>query len=102
MAEIEITGTDLTRFIQEAYDLSRPRGMGFIHATPGPLPAEEAASFIRPEGSVAVSLDYVRGRACKMTVWRRGDRLFIHDTWFDHSDTALAELLRRTGAQQAA
>jgi hypothetical protein len=94
---IDITGVDLVRFAQAVYRLSMPRGMGFLHAIGGPLPEEEAKSLIQPAGRIALSMDYVRGRACKMTVLRDGERLEIRDSWYDHTDVDLRTLLAEFG-----
>lgn len=96
---IDITGVNLTKFAQKVYELSIPRGLGFIHAKPGGLSESEAAKHIQPSGLVALRMDYVHGRGCKMTVFRDGesDRLSIHDTWCDHADAAFDELLREFG-----
>lgn len=102
---IEITGVDLVKFVQATYALSSPQGMGFLHFQEGGLPEDEAREIIEresPKGRVAASMDYVRGRACKMVVFRAGDRLFIRPTWFDHSDSQLRELLEKFGIKQAA
>ena len=46
---------------------------------------------------IAINMDYVKGRACKMTVWRENDKLYICNDWYDHSDDDLKELLTRLG-----
>jgi hypothetical protein len=95
---IDVTGIDLVKFAQDVYDLSSPQGLGFIHATPAPLADDEARAIVereRPGGFIALSMDYVRGRACKMSVHREGEKLTIPDRWFDHSDDQLDELLAR-------
>jgi len=97
---IEITGADLVKLVKTAYDLSKPQGMGFVHYKPGPLPDSEARDLVKVEGEVAVSLDYLHGRACKMNVWRKEGKLFIEDKWFDHKDAQLKELLKRIGKPQ--
>lgn len=98
---IEITGVDLKQFVKDVYDLSKPQGLGFKHFTPKPLSDEEAESIvIRSSERFPVDVDYVRGRACKMTVFRdkeNPERLYIHDKWYDHSESALQELLSRHG-----
>lgn len=105
---IEITGVDLAGFIKAAFDLSKPQGFGYLHYTPQPLPDDEVAEIIDREKKVsfdtgiAASMDYVHGRAVKMTVFREGDRLFIRSDWFDHTKDQLEELLRRTGVRSEA
>lgn len=89
--KIDITGIDMVKFVKAVYDLSNPQGMGFVHFTPEPLSDEEAKSLIKEDGTV--SLDYVKGRACKMHVFKEDDKLYINDTWFDHTDKELEQLL---------
>jgi len=98
---IDITGCDLAKVAQAAYDLSHAQGMGMMHYRAGTLTDDEAAALVRRcEGrsDIALSLDYVMGRACKLTVFRNGDRLEIDDRWFDHSARDHAELLERIRA----
>lgn len=100
---IEITGVDLVKFIKKVYDLSVPQGMGYLHFKEGPLSDDEAQALIdRKEygGHIKVSLDYVRGRACKMTVFKDGDRLWIPSRWFDHQDFHLNDLLEHCGIKR--
>ena len=93
---IDISAVDLRKFIADVYDLSAPQGMGFLHATPGPLDEASIDSILeRGSKSYPVGMDYVHGRACKMTVYRDGDKLTINDRWYDHSAAQLRELLRR-------
>jgi len=97
---IDITGVDLVKFVQRVYDLSSPQGMGFMYFTPEPLSVEEAREIIdsfKNDESVAVSLDYIKGRSCKMHVFKEGGKLQIHDNWYDHTDQQLKDLLSSTG-----
>jgi hypothetical protein len=89
---IEITGVDLIKFVKKVYDLSVPQGLGFLHYTEEPLTDEEAKSCIFKEPFI-VSMDYVKGRSCKMNVTKENGKLFIPDRWYDHTDTQLEELL---------
>ena len=96
--KIDITGIDLRKLVKEAYNLSQPQGLGFIHFQPGPLPEEdvnEILSRFEDDERYAVSMDYVRGRAVKLHVWQEGDRLFTDARWYDHSDAQLRLLLMR-------
>lgn len=90
---IDVTGCKLTDLVKAAYDLSSPQGLGFLHHEEGTLTDEQADSMINEEGQIAVSMDYVKGRACKMTVFRDGEKLFIRDTWYDHTENQLMRLL---------
>jgi hypothetical protein len=97
---IEVTGVDLVKLVQQAYALSHPQGLGFIHYQDGDLPEADAKAIIdreKPEGRIAASMDYVKGRGCKMTVFRQDGKLFIKEAWFDHSAAQLRTLLERIG-----
>ena len=93
---IEITGVDLRKFIADVYALSTPQGLGLLHFKAGPLNDGTIDTIIQNgDERVPVRMDYVGGRACKMTVRRDGNKLFINDSWYDHGTDQLRELLRR-------
>ena len=92
---IDITGIDLKKVVKAAYDLSRPQGMGFIHYEEGGLTDTEAESLIDVESKCPVSLDYVKGRACKFNVFRKGGKNYIAKYWYDHTEQDLENLLDR-------
>lgn len=99
---IKITGADLIKLTQKAYELSTPRGMGYIHAKPGGLDEETAAKLITSvvglNPNIRLSYDYLVGRAVKLTVWQDENLdLWVDDTWYDHSDAQLRELLAHVG-----
>lgn len=97
---IDITGADLATVIREAYALSKPQGLGYLHYKDGPLPQPELEAIVARHAEsrdLAASMDYVMGRAVKLVVFRKGDKLEIRDEWFDHSPDQLAELLKRIG-----
>jgi len=105
---IEVTGIDLVKFVKKVYELSRPLGMGFLQFTPDPLTDEQAKGLIsvhKKDPSIKLSLDYVNGRSCKMTVYKetegklfnKKEKLFIRDNWYDHTDSQLKELLKDCG-----
>ena len=85
----------LVPFIKKVYDLSHPQGLGFIHYTNEPLSDADAVALIQPTGRIAVCMDYVRGRACKMCVFRDYNTGTLHFElpWFDHTRVQEAELL---------
>jgi hypothetical protein len=91
--KIEITGVDLAKFAQKAYELSVPKGMGFLHFREGGLSDSDAKMLVRDEGRIALNMDYVHGRGCKMTVIREDEKLYIDDRWYDHTDEDLEDLL---------
>ena len=97
---IDVTGCDLRELVKAAYDLSRPQGMGYLHYVEGPLDeasVDEIVSRESPRGHVRLSMDYVKGRAVKLTVFKDDEKLVIRSNWFDHSDELLNALLRRIG-----
>jgi hypothetical protein len=96
MSKIDITGIDLVKFVQRVYDLSSPQGLGYLHYVNTPLSEEEAKEYVdlNPKyGRNVVSMDYVHGRACKMQVWKEDEKLYINDSWYDHTDHQLKLLL---------
>jgi len=93
---IDITGINLIEFVKKTYELSSPQGLGFLHAKGGGLTDEEAKKFINNNpkyGNCIISMDYVHGRACKMQVFKEGDRLEIRDSWYDHTEHQFNKLL---------
>ena len=93
---IDITGVDLVKFVKKVYELSVPQGLGFLHATPEPLTDAEVGYIVnmyKEDKRIALDMDYVKGRACKMIVWRNEDKLEIRDDWYDHTDENFKKLL---------
>ena len=86
----------LILFIKKVYALSAPQGLGFLHFNPEPLSDSDVDSLIVPAGRIAVRMDYVRGRACKMDVFRDSNNGTLHFNlpWYDHTPEQEAELLR--------
>ena len=97
---IDITGIDLVKAVQEAYALSSPQGLGYLHYQEGGLTEDEAREFVHEDNRCPVSLDYVKGRSCKVTVFKREGKLFIRSAWYDHSEAQLKELLARLGVKK--
>jgi hypothetical protein len=95
---IDITGTDLRKFIAKAYDLSQPQGMGCLHFQDGAIPEEMIDKILDVKSSHCVAgMDYVLGRAVKMSVYKKGGRLLIGDNWYDHNPAQLQILLCAEG-----
>ncbi len=97
---IDVTGVDLVELAKAAYDLSEPRGLGFLHAREGGLSHEDAVVLVDefPDlPHLRLYMDYVHGRGCKLTASREDDRLFISARWYDHTDEQLRQLLARVG-----
>lgn len=75
--EINLNGVDLIKLTQVAYDLSVPQGLGFLHSENGSLSQEEAKDLVDPfskDKNIALGLDYVKGRAVKLNVFRDGEK----------------------------
>ena len=95
-SEVDLTGVDLKEFAKKVYDLSVPQGFGFLHAVSGSLSDEDAISIVdrfTDSERIALDMDYIRGRACKMTVFKKDGKLFTYIPWYDHTDEQLAKLL---------
>lgn len=101
---INITGCDLHTLIKEAYNLSKPQGLGFMHFDPAPLTDDEIlAILMRGTSRCPVNMDYVKGRAVKLNVFiNEENQLSIHDSWYDHNDIQLDTLLQRIGIKKTA
>ena len=97
---IDITGIDLVEFAKKVYELSVPQGLGILHYSAEPITDEEAKQFIQEDSYIALNMDYVKGRACKMVVWRKDGKLTIADSWYDHTDRIYQELLEHFNIQQ--
>lgn len=95
---IEITGCDLVKLTQKAYELSVPQGLGFLHYVEGGLSEDEAKSLIfEDEPWGPLNLDYVKGRAVKLNVRSKDGKWFLDDSWYDHTDDQYKELLQSIG-----
>lgn len=98
--EINITVINLIEFVKEVYRLSVPAGLGWLHFIEGELTDEGAKEILdmwKNDKQFALDMDYIRGRACKMTVFRKdreGKEIFIRSPWHDHTDIQLKKLLK--------
>lgn len=98
---IDVTNCNLRTLVAKAYDLSSPRGMGFLHFNPKPLSETEIDAIIeRGDKRYPVDMDYVNGRSIKLHVRKTGDKLFISDPWYDHDSSQLDELCAAIGAKR--
>jgi len=95
--EIDVTGIDLIKFIREVYRLSVQAGLGRLHFIEGEMTDEEAEEILniwKNDPKFCLDMDYVKGRACKMIVFRIKNKLYIRSPWHDHTDMRLAKLLK--------
>lgn len=95
---IDITGIDIVKFGQDIFDLSPSTGKAkLIAKTIKVLPPEEVMKHVYPTGEIFLKMDIVKGRDCRMVVYRREENLLIEPIWPNHSEKDFIELLRRHG-----
>lgn len=92
---IEITNVDMVKLIKKVYDLSVPKGFGYLHFNNNGLTDQEAQCLIKDDGTI--HMDYVQGRCCKFTVVRKNGKLFTPYPWFDHTFQQFKTLLDHVG-----
>ena len=108
--KVDLTDVPLRDLVSAVYEQSVPQGLGFLHATPGALAEDELdavlsenESSMRFHEGTALSLDYVKGRACKFTLRRGGNgKLYWRLPWYDHTDEQVAKLCERLGVSPPA
>lgn len=101
---ILISEDSLDPLVRNAYALSSPQGLGFLHAEKGEIDDETVRDILEcNEGPFnRVSMDYVKGRAIKLNVFRDKvrDTLYMEADrerpWYDHSRAAFVDLMRRS------
>jgi hypothetical protein len=102
---IDVTGVDLVKLAQKAYELSVPQGLGFLHARPGGLSESVAKALVeecKDDKYCALNMDYVSGRACKLVVRKDKEnpsKLSVADQWYDHTTEQYKELLESVGVK---
>lgn len=94
--KVDITGVMLPEFVKEAYNKSGAQGLGVLHYTSKGLSNSEVNEILDAPsfGSVVLSMDYVKGRACKMSVFKEGDSIYVNYPWFDHTHEDFIALLK--------
>ncbi len=100
---IDITNVDLVDFAKKVYELSVPQGLGRLQFTDEPLSDKEAKQIVAlyaQSSAYALDMDYVKGRACKMTAFRNNGILQIPDSWYDHTDKCFDLLLNNFGIER--
>lgn len=109
-AMIALPRDKLMLVVETAFAMSTPVGLGFLHYQPGSsLPEEERKFFEerskeepRYEGQPIIHMDYVQGRQCKMGIFihpEDNNQILLNNSWYDHSDFQLAELLETVGVE---
>jgi len=94
--KIDITGVNLIELAKKVYELSLPQGLGFLHFQEGGLSNMEAENIVelyKDDFNLALGMDYINGRACKFNVWKKDGKLYINNSWYDHTDNQLQQLL---------
>lgn len=97
---LNITGVDLKELAKAAYRFSRPQGLGFLHFEEGELSDADAQQLVDHGVKYfggGLSMDYVKGRACKLNASVRNGELFISGRWYDHTEDELQMLLAAIG-----
>lgn len=94
---IDISNVDLKQFVKDVYELSSPQGFGFLHFKQEGLTDEEIDDILLNSSSRknTIYMDYIHGRACKMTIFEKNGKRLIYTPWYDHTDDQLKELLNR-------
>lgn len=98
--KFRIPADRLNLAVRTAYDLSVPQGLGFLHAQPGAMTEEEAEQVINITPGRAIRLDYVKGRAVKLSLNKDEEGYYVHDhgDWYDHGPRLWDEFKRIVGA----
>lgn len=91
---IDVTGIDKVAFAKAVYRLSVPQGLGILHAQTGELDQTDAEQIANAD---SFTMDYVRGRACKMHLSQRDGKLMAPESWYDHTDDQYERLLSEFG-----
>lgn len=109
-ARIPISRDNLPKVIAKAYELSKPQGMGYLHFQEGGIPEDVLQKILSrsdaEEGGYhkRVSLDYVQGRAVKLSIpydEETGEFYISGDRWYDHSGSQWDELTDYASSLQA-
>ena len=90
---VEITGYDLRSMAKAAYEMSSPKGLGFLHYRQGPADEDLVNSMVSSLEDYG-SLDYVEGRCVKFNILKSEDgRIFTGSQWYDHTEEQQKALL---------
>ena len=97
---IDVTGIDFVKFAKKVYELSSPQGLGILNSDNKLLTENEAKAIIKNwkgDYLYVVSMDYIKGRSCKMDVIKKEGKMYMPESWYDHSGEDLKELLKSVG-----
>ena len=94
---IDVTGIDKVAFAKAVYRLSVPQGLGIHQTQMGELDDETAKHIADAQ---PFYMDYVGGRACKMGLEQKGDKLMAPESWYDHTDDQYERLLSEFGVSR--
>lgn len=97
---IDVTDVPLGALVRAAYSPSRAQGLGHFAFQAGDLSDEDVSEIIergKSDPMCAIGMDYVHGRSVKFHVRRINGRLYINNSWYDHTDSELRSLLKAVG-----
>ena len=100
MLMLDVTGIDLIKFAQDAYELTPLTGKASMLGAKrnGKLSKEDAEKLVeqyKDDGEIALRMDKVKGKDCRMTIYRDGSSLLIDSIWTGHTTEDLKDLLER-------
>jgi hypothetical protein len=89
----EVPRDAVRAIVKEAYNLSVPQGLGFLHYQAGTLDDAVIDDLINDDGTVRI--DYLAGRAVKLNIHKdkKDGKLYLPERWFDHTEEQLYKLL---------
>lgn len=80
-------------FVKKAFEISRPQGMGILHFSPNDTLSDEMIQSNLTNNEVALSFDYLAGRAMKFRLFKEKGLYYFCERWFDHTEEDVLELL---------
>jgi|TARA_R110000851_G_scaffold98620_1_gene213320 hypothetical protein len=88
---------NLQQLVKAVYDMSVPMGLGQLHYVEGSLSDQDAESLIDMSSDIPIQMDYVKGRCCKMRVFKDEKGFYVKPEWADHTEDQLLDMLNRCG-----
>lgn len=97
---LDVTGIDLVKFAQDAFEITPLTGKASMLGIKknGKLSQEEAYKLVEEfneNEEIALRMDRVKGKDCRLTVYRDGKYLLLDSIWTGHTTEDLKELLER-------